>query len=351
MTAIHETAYPRLKPHPTPTELEKNFKPTFDERMLMEDSTRKTSEINKLGFMILLKCYQCLGYAINLKDVPEAIISYVSKALGGPDNPDLTGYLPSAKKRHRKIILKFLNISDDNHKQRNCIKRSALKSAAFKEGLADIINDMIETLIKERFELPGFTTLERMARAARALTSTKLYERITARLSDESKIFLDRLFDTALAPDNATTRWAYLKQEMKAPTTQNVKTFVENLDLLKDWRSKASAVLGEISAHRLEQLIEEATALDSSDMKDLRQDKRYALAVTMLHFKLANGLDSIASVLIRWMRKMRHEASQELDAYTLAKKNETDRLVEILYNVLLASKVSGRLCFLAQKLL
>lgn len=341
MTAIHETAYPRLKPNPTPTELEKNFKPTFDEIMLMENSTRSASVINKLGFMVILKCYQCLGYAINLKDVPEAIIGYVSNAVGGSDNPVLTGYAPSSKKRHRKIILQFLNISDDEHKQRDYMKQSALKSAVFKEGLVDIINDMIETLVKERFELPGFTTLERMARAARALTSTKLYERITAKLGDESKIFLDTLFDTALAPDNATTRWAYLKQEMKAPTTQNVKNFIENLTQLKDWRSKAPAPIDEIPAHRLEQLIEEATALDSSDMKDLRQDKRYALAITMLQFKLANGLDSIASVLIRWMRKMRHEASQELDAYTLTKKNETDRLVEILYNVLSASMVTG----------
>ncbi len=243
MTAIHETAYPRLKPHPSPTELEKNFKPTFDEIMLMENSTRSASTINKLGFIVTLKCYQCLGYAINLKDVPETIISYVSKVLGGSDNPVLTGYAPSSKKRHRKIILQFLNISDDEHKQRDCMKQSALKSAVFKEGLADIINDMIETLVKERFELPGFTTLERMARAARALTSTQVYERITAKLSDESKIFLDTLFDTALAPDNATTRWAYLKQEMKAPTTQNVKTFVENLAQLKDWRSKAPAAI------------------------------------------------------------------------------------------------------------
>jgi hypothetical protein len=80
MTAIHETAYPRLKPHPTPTELEKNFKPTFDEIMLMENRTRSASAVNKLGFMVTLKCYQCLGYAINLKDIPEAIIGYVSKA-------------------------------------------------------------------------------------------------------------------------------------------------------------------------------------------------------------------------------------------------------------------------------
>lgn len=35
MTAIHETAYPRLKPHLSPNELEKNFRPTEDEIILM----------------------------------------------------------------------------------------------------------------------------------------------------------------------------------------------------------------------------------------------------------------------------------------------------------------------------
>ncbi len=170
MTAIHETAYPRLKPNPTPAELEKNFKPTFDEIILMEESTRSASLTNKLSFMVTLKCYQCLGYAINLKNVPDAIVSFISKAIGDTDTLDFTGYASSSRKRHRKIILQFLNISENEQELRNHMKQSALKSPAFKEGLADTINDMMETLIKERFELPGFTSLERMARAARALT-------------------------------------------------------------------------------------------------------------------------------------------------------------------------------------
>lgn len=337
MTAIHETAYPRLKPNPTPTELEKNFMPTDDERILMEESTRATSIINKLGFMVTLKCYQCLGYAVNLQDVPEAIISYISKAVDAVEIPDISGYASSSKKRHRKIILQHLNISDDDHKQRDIMKQSALKSAIYKEGLADIINDMIETLVKERFEIPGFSTLERMARAARAITSTKLYKKITTELNDEAKVFLDSLFDANVAPESATTCWAFLKQEIKAPTTQNVKEYSDYLSKLREWRSKVPAIIDDIPAHRLEQFIAEATALDSSDMKNLKQDKRYALAITMLHFKLAKGLDDIASILIRWLRKMRHKAKQKLDDYTLTKKSETDRLVEVLHGILLAS--------------
>ena len=49
MTAIHETAYPRLKPNPSTDELEKNFKPTYDEIFLMEDSTKSSlSDVYKL---------------------------------------------------------------------------------------------------------------------------------------------------------------------------------------------------------------------------------------------------------------------------------------------------------------
>jgi hypothetical protein len=55
MTAIHETAYPRLKTNPRPDELEKNFKPTYDEIFLMEDSTKSSlSDVYKLGFILTL---------------------------------------------------------------------------------------------------------------------------------------------------------------------------------------------------------------------------------------------------------------------------------------------------------
>lgn len=327
MTAIHETAYPRLKPHLTPTELEKNFSPIYSEKILMEESTREASITNKLGFMVLLKCYQCLGYAISIKNVPDSVTDYIGQAIGTTGSANLAHYTSSSRKRHRRIILKYLEISDDEQKRRYCMKQSALKSAIHKESLADIINDMIETLIKERFELPGFSTLERMARAARVLINRKLYAQITKGISDESINFLDTLFDATLAPDSTTSQWAFLKQEMQSPTTKNVNAFIQRLKQLQEWRAKAPATINEIPAHRLEQFIEEATALDSSDMKSLRQDKRYALAATMLYFKLATGLDDIASVIIRWLRKMRHEARLALDEYALSKKAEVDNWV------------------------
>lgn len=341
MTAIHETAYPRLKPHLTQAELEKNFKPTWDENILMEESTNANSPVNKLGFLVMLKCYQCLGYAISVKNIPYSVMNYIASVTGLPDIDNLAQYTSSARKRHRKIILDYLDISDDKQKQRYFMKQSALKSAAYKECLADIINDMIETLVKERFELPGFTTLERMARAVRVFINRRLYAQITKDISEDSKIFLDSLFDSESAPDGATSRWAFLKLDMKSPTTNNVKLFIQNFKQLKEWRAKVPASINEIPAHRLEQFIEEATALDSADMKDLKPEKRYALAAVMLHYKLAARLDDIAIVTIRWMRKMRHDAKLALDEYILSKKSEVDSLISMLHGVLLATYSQG----------
>lgn len=62
MTAIHETVYPRLKANPYEQELKQNFLLTTAELELLNKSTSETSPHSQLGFMLLLKCYQCLGY-------------------------------------------------------------------------------------------------------------------------------------------------------------------------------------------------------------------------------------------------------------------------------------------------
>jgi len=54
--------------------------------------------------------------------VPESIISYIRQAIGVSDDVDLADYSPSTKKRHRKVILKYLDISDASKKQRGYMK-------------------------------------------------------------------------------------------------------------------------------------------------------------------------------------------------------------------------------------
>jgi len=47
------------------------------------------------------------------------------------------------------------------------------------EDLADIINVAIEELIRESFELPGFSTLHKEAKRGRAEVNRTLYRRVS----------------------------------------------------------------------------------------------------------------------------------------------------------------------------
>src|SRR5690606_28152768 len=114
MAAIHETAYPRIKSSFTKKELAEIFKPTAEELNLLDANTKKTLHKTRLGFMLLLKCYQYLGRIVAVSKVDQYIKRYMCEQLNIDKNIDLTDYDQSPKKRHMKVIRKFLQINQDN---------------------------------------------------------------------------------------------------------------------------------------------------------------------------------------------------------------------------------------------
>ena len=171
MAAIHETAYPRFKPVFTQKELVEVFKPNSNELLLLDTNTKKTREVSRLGFMLLLKYYQYLGRPVKAKNINDFIKKYVAEQLNISTEIDLKKYSRTTRKRHLQIIREHLNINSDKHAQRQVMKTAALQAATTKENLADIINCIIEALFLERYELPAYKSLVRLSRAARAVTN------------------------------------------------------------------------------------------------------------------------------------------------------------------------------------
>ena len=91
--------------------------------------------------------------------------------------------------------------------------------ATTKDNPVDIINAMIEILVKESFELPGFSTLNKLANRARATTLDTLFVTISTSLSLETQLILNDLLTTK--NQDGLTRWHELKKEPQKPTTQN----------------------------------------------------------------------------------------------------------------------------------
>ncbi|MCW8399477.1 DUF4158 domain-containing protein [Legionella sp. PATHC038] len=344
MTAIHDTAYPRLKPNPDEQELKQNFLPIKAELELLNKSTSEKSPHSRLGFMLSLKCYQCLGYHIPINTIPKPIIEYIANCIDiKVDKVKLQNYMQlKQRKRHKTVIRKFLFINECKQQRKSIMKSAGLKSAAIKENLADIINDMLEELIKNNFEIPAFSTLLRLARAARTIVSSVLYQKVSDQLTDETKQFFDKLLLSTSPVHEFTSGWEYLKQEMKKPSVTNIREFTDYLDQLRKWRDESPIDLSDIPEHRLDQYVAEAMALDIADMRRIKEAKRYALSAMLLYHQYAKSLDSIVTVLTRWLRKIKTDAAEALQEIRNSNQKITDQLIGSLKQVLVASKQTAR---------
>ena len=67
------------------------------------------------------------------------------------------------------------------------------KAAQVMESPADLINAAIETLLQEQYELPAFSTLDRMATRIRHLVNGGFYQSVLARLTTEHQQTLSSL--------------------------------------------------------------------------------------------------------------------------------------------------------------
>jgi hypothetical protein len=157
MTALHETAYPRLKTQPSPEDLVTVYTPTVEELALVQTHARQPTA--RLGLIVLLKTFQRLGYFVPTAEVPEAILIHLTECLELSnrsitlDNYDTSG----ARQRHVKIIRDHLGITPVNHATLSFLKSVLSEATTTKDEIPDIINVGLESMAKARYELgvPG----------------------------------------------------------------------------------------------------------------------------------------------------------------------------------------------------
>jgi len=257
MAAIHETAYPRIKPNLSSREIKEIFTPTAEEIYLLDAKTKKSLHASRLEFMLILKYYQYLGRPIVVRNIDASIKKYIAEILGIDSTINLDGYSKLTRHRHIKIIREYLQINANEKSRRDTMKTAALAAANTKENLADIINCVIDELIRSKFELPYFQKLVRLARAARTVVNNDSYRQIFNALSEEQKKLLDVITGVTLATDNSGDKdwsWSQLKLESKKPTLKNIRKFAQYVNKIKALHQKININLDFIAPARIEQL-------------------------------------------------------------------------------------------------
>lgn len=150
MTSVRETAYPRLKLPLSKKVLQQSFTPTPTEILFAQTHCREIWAQTCL--LSLLKCFQHLGYFILWEQVPQSVISATVQSLGYlflpqeiPENYDRSGN----KYRHMRLIRRYLKVAPIGKGTYSAMKKAAKEAALTKEHLVDIVNVMIEELIRQ----------------------------------------------------------------------------------------------------------------------------------------------------------------------------------------------------------
>lgn len=159
MPSIIDTAYPQLKITPTAKELEEIYTPLLNELSFVEDRTRRAH--HRAYLLVLLKTFQRLGYFALFSEIPRLIIDHIAKCVGLTDvSEQLRVYdTTTIRDRHKQLIREFIGVRPFGKEARQIIISTCTKASSIRDDLPDIINIAIEELIKQRYELPAFSTL------------------------------------------------------------------------------------------------------------------------------------------------------------------------------------------------
>jgi len=338
MPTESETAYPRFKSTVTDRELREVYAPTPDECELARQHT--TGSVAQVAFLILLKTFQRLGYAVSLTAVPVRVVDHIANRVGlTVTTADLIGYDASGtRRRHLRIIRTHLGISAYGPEVQAAMEQAMTEAALGKEDLTDLINIALEEMVRQHWELPAFSAFSRAATKVRSRVNNGFHAHIGTQLSGEHLHRIDQLFATD--PHTHESPWNRLREDPGKPNLKHLKELLDHITWLASLQI-ATQALTTIPDVKIKRFAAEAQTLDAARMQNMRSRKRYTLALCLLTTQYAQALDDLAEMVIRRLLKLHQQGKEAFEAYRNSQQKRIDELIEVLRDVTVAYRGEG----------
>ncbi len=323
MSGIHETAYPRLKCDISEQELDAIYTPTAEEWVFVRSLYRQATQ--RAYVLIQLKLLQRLGYFVPLSSLPAILIEHICSSAGlrMPSKVELGRYDQSGSKSlHHQRLRVFVGIRLFDADAEIWLAGQALQVAQTKQELPDIINALIEALVQQRYELPGYTFLFRLARKSRATVNEQIYRTVHSKLSASAIVRLNQVIEAR----SGQSAWDSLKREPKQPNVREITSFLQHINTMVHL-AESLPVLEDIAVAKRNQLVMEARALDLSQLRQLKPLKRHTLIVLLIQAQLQKAMDDVADIFIKIIRNLHNVAEERLRQYHLQEAERVERLI------------------------
>jgi TnpA family transposase len=328
MTAIERTAYPRFKSQTTKKEIAEIYTPSASEVVFAQGQVK--SKRGLLRFLVMLKSFQRLGYFPLSETVPPNVIRHIRACLNLSSS---VCAIPSDRSRYyyAAAIRDYLKVTTFDRKAQTIIATAIAQAAEVMEHPADLINVGIEELVRERYELPAFSTLDRLVGHVRTVVNNRLFQRIVNAMSPAQQAFVDGLvsmeseltFSILRAPPKSA-RLSHV-QELQAKFEQMIAS------------GDARLLIATIAPAKVKSFAAQAKALALTDLQEIQLTKRRALLVCLLYRAQVKTRDHLVEMYLKRVQKMHQFAKDKQVKLREQNLNHTESMLEVLTEILQTS--------------
>ena len=307
-TAIERTAYPRFKETLTEFELDDFYTPSPAEVTFVNEAA--SGDLQQLALLVLLKSFQKLGYLPRLNLVPRQIVAHVAGRMQLPLPEEGQEVPRTSRSRYRRAIHDHLQIRRCRDSGVEVVREMVWEAVVTISDPADLINVAIEQLVLHKFELPAFSTLDRLVNHIRHEVHQALYQQVTAAHNAEQKLVLEGLLERpAYATRYPFTRLKLLPKRASLKEVRRWEAHLEWLESLLDSRPFTS----HLASTKVEQFAAEAYRLESGDMLDvLDERKRYTQLLCLLHHMQVRTRDQLTTMFLKRIHLLHNNARKRL---------------------------------------
>jgi hypothetical protein len=197
------------------------------------------------------------------------------------------------------------------------------------------MNVALEILIKERYELPAFSTLDRMVGRVRTVVNHRSFHPILTRLSQEDAIRLDGLLNTE--GHGLRSSYQRLKHLPKRPSLQHLQDWITQLEWLLSL-GDITHLLADLPPLQVKHVAAAARALAAAELTDVTLPKRSTLWLCLIHRMRVQCRDQLALMLIKRMQRIQPRGTDEWEELRLRYRERTATLVSRLAEVVTTSE-------------
>ena len=329
MPSITRTAYPRFRSNLNSEELAAVYRPNEEELNFVK--SHANGDRQRLMLLVLLKCHQRLGYFPSEEHIPDSVQNYLSQQLDLGAETKMSRDVERSRFRYFRLIRTYRNVQPYSEGGREAATQAIEQAVYTMSDPADLINVALENLVRERIEIPAFSTLDRLAGHIRQKVHQQLYEQITQPLTSDQVQALESML--IVQEDERMSDFAKLKQTPGRATLSQMRLWSNRMEWLVSIL-QTEPLLQEITHTKIRQFAAEAEAMEIHELQQIRSEgKKYTLLICLIHQTQRKTRDELVNMLLKRIYRTRRAARDKLKALQDQYREIEEALMDTLSEV------------------